>query len=155
MKSYFDKELPESVRRGQRLTTMTSGQARFPIAPSIYKFKQYGPSGAWISELLPYTAKMANDIAIVKTVWTEAINHDPAITYITTGDQLPGKASLGAWLNYGLNVMRKPSMPAYGVMAFYRQNFKALPYDPKEILFFTCRTHPVSVKKPEGACSTL
>lgn len=115
MKSYFDQELPESVRRGQRLTTMTSGQARFPIAPSIYKFKQYGPSGAWISELLPYTAKMANDIAIVKTVWTEAINHDPAITYITTGDQLPGKASLGAWLNYGLGTAND-NLPAFVVM---------------------------------------
>jgi len=102
MDEYFDKDLPESIRQGQRLTTMTSGQERFPIAPSIYKFRQHGEAGAWVSELLPHTAQVVDELAIVRSMHTEAINHDPAITYICTGDQLPGKASLGAWLSYGL-----------------------------------------------------
>lgn len=111
----FDTDLPESVRRGQRLTTMTSGQSRFPIAPSKYKFQQYGDSGAWISELLPYTAKMVDDISIVRSVHTEAINHDPAITYICTGHQLPGRASLGSWLSYGLGSLNE-DLPDFVVM---------------------------------------
>jgi hypothetical protein len=115
MDGMFDADLPESVRMGQRLTTMTSGQARFPIAPSKYKFKQYGQHGAWISELLPYTAQMVDDIAILKTIWTEAINHDPAVTYICTGHQLPGRASLGSWLSYGLGTMNA-NLPAFVVM---------------------------------------
>jgi hypothetical protein len=115
MDKLFDADLPESVRMGQRLTTMTSGQARFPIAPSKYKFQQYGQHGAWISELLPYTARMVDDLAIIKTVWTEAINHDPAVTYICTGNQIPGRASLGAWLSYGLGTMNA-NLPAFVVM---------------------------------------
>ncbi len=111
----YDTDLPDSVRQGQRLTTMTSGQKRFPLAPSKFKFTQHGQSGAWFSELLPHTAKMADDIAIVKTVHTEAINHDPAITYICTGNQLPGRASLGAWLSYGLGSMNE-DLPAFVVM---------------------------------------
>ena len=104
MAEFFDKDLPDSIRQGQRLTTMTSGQSRFPIAPSIYKFKKHdnGGDGAWVSELLPYTSKLVKDLAIIKSCHTEAINHDPAITYICTGNQLPGRASLGAWLSYGL-----------------------------------------------------
>jgi hypothetical protein len=115
MVDWFDKDLPESIRNGQRLTTMTSGQARFPIAPSKYKFQQHGRSGAWVSELLPWTAKVVDDLAIVKTVWTEAINHDPAVTYICTGHQLPGRPSLGAWLSYGLGSMNR-NLPAFVVM---------------------------------------
>ena len=115
MNDMFDKDLPDSVRQGQRLTTMTSGQKRFPIAPSKYKFQQYGQNGAWVSELLPYTAKMVDDVAIVKSVYTEAINHDPAITYICTGHQLPGRASLGAWLSYGLGSLND-NLPAFVVM---------------------------------------
>jgi hypothetical protein len=115
MDALFDKDLPASVRRGQRLTTMTSGQSRFPIAPSKYKFKQHGKSGAWVSELLPWTAKIVDDIALVKTVWTEAINHDPAVTYICTGHQLPGRASLGSWLSYGLGTMNQ-TLPTFVVM---------------------------------------
>ena len=92
MDKMYDKDLPESVRNGQRLTTMTSKQERFPIAPSKYKFEQHGKSGAWISELLPHTAKMADDMCIIRSMHTEAINHDPAITYITTGSQLPGRS---------------------------------------------------------------
>ena len=111
----FDTDLPDSIRQGQRLTTMTSGQKRFPIAPSQYQFAQHGQSGAWFSELLPYTARMADDLALVRTVHTEAINHDPAITYICTGSQLPGRASLGAWLSYGLGSMNA-DLPSFVVM---------------------------------------
>jgi hypothetical protein len=115
MKDWYDKDLPESIRNGQRLTTMTSGQKRFPIAPSIYDFKQHGQSGAYVSELLPYTAKMVDDLAIVKSVWTEAINHDPAITYIQTGSQIPGRPSLGSWLSYGLGSMNR-NLPEFMVL---------------------------------------
>jgi hypothetical protein len=115
MVELFDQDLPDSVRMGQRLTTMTSGQKRFPIAPSKFKFQQYGQSGAWVSELLPWTAKIVDDLAIVKTVWTEAINHDPAVTYICTGHQLPGRPSLGSWLSYGLGTMNE-NLPAFVVM---------------------------------------
>lgn len=111
----FDKDLPESVRMGQRLTTMTSEQKRFPVAPSKYKFQQYGKSGAWVSELLPYTGKMVDDLAIVKSLHTEAINHDPAITYICTGHQLPGRASLGSWLSYGLGTLNE-NLPTFVVL---------------------------------------
>ena len=102
MHDLFDTDLPDSIRQGQRLTTMTSGQSRFPIAPSMYKFSRHGQSGTEFSELLPYTASMADDIAVMRTVHTDAINHDPAITMIQTGVQLPGKPSLGSWLSYGL-----------------------------------------------------
>ncbi len=115
MEKLFDKDLPDSIRQGQRLTTMTSGQKRFPIAPSKYKFAQHGKSGAWVSELLPHTAKMVDDLAIVKSVYTEAINHDPAITYICTGHQLPGRASLGSWLSYGLGTLNE-NLPAFVVL---------------------------------------
>jgi hypothetical protein len=115
MKAQFDKDLPDSIRKGQRLTTMTSGQSRFPIAPSRYKFKQHGKSGAWVSELMPWTAKVVDDLAFVKSVWTEAINHDPAVTYICTGHQLPGRPSLGAWLSYGLGTLNR-NLPEFVVM---------------------------------------
>ena len=115
MADLFDKDLPESVRGGQRLTTMTSGQARFPVAPSKYKFAQHGQCGRWVSELLPWTAKVVDDLAVVKSVWTEAINHDPAVTYICTGQQIPGRASIGAWLSYGLGTMNE-NLPAFVVM---------------------------------------
>jgi hypothetical protein len=115
MDELFDKDLPDSIRKGQRLTTMTSGQTRFPIAPSKYKFTRHGKAGAWVSELLPYTAKIVDDLALIKTVWTEAINHDPAVTYICTGHQLPGRASLGAWLSYGLGTLNA-NLPAFVVM---------------------------------------
>src|SRR5262249_34162995 len=115
MDALFDKDLPDSIRQGQRLTTMTSGQARFPIAPSKYKFQQHGKAGVWVSELLPWTAKVVDELAVIKTVNTEGINHDPAITYICTGHQLPGRASLGAWLPYGLGTETQ-NLPAFVVM---------------------------------------
>ncbi len=95
-------ELPDSVRQGQRLTGMSSGQDRFPLVNPIFGFDQYGQSGTWISELLPHTAKIVDDIAIIKSVHTDAINHDPAITFIQSGSQQPGRPSMGAWLSYGL-----------------------------------------------------
>ena len=110
----FNTDLPDSIRNGQRLTTMTSGQKRFPLAPSMFQFKQYGPSGAWISELLPHTASVAHELAIVQSMYTEAINHDPAITYIQTGFQKPGRPSMGAWLDYGLGRMND-SLPSFVV----------------------------------------
>lgn len=115
MADWFDKDLPESIRNGQRLTTMTSGQARFPIAPSIYQFSPHGQRGTMVSELLPHMAKQVDQIALVRSMYTEAINHDPAITYICTGDQLPGKASLGSWLSYGLGTENE-NLPAFMVM---------------------------------------
>ncbi len=99
---FFDKDLPETVRMGQRITTMTSGQSRLPVAPSMFKFAQHGQSGMWVSELLPHTAKCVDDIALVKSVHTNAINHDPACTFVMTGSEVPGKPSLGSWLSYGL-----------------------------------------------------
>ncbi len=115
MQEWYDKDLPDEIRNGQRLTTMSSGQKRFPIAPSIYKFAKHGESGTEVSELLPHTAKMVDDIAVVRSMWTEAINHDPAITYIQTGSQIPGRASLGAWLSYGLG-SENENLPAFVVL---------------------------------------
>ena len=115
MGEWFDKDLPESIRKGQRLTTMTSGQSRFPIAPSKFHFSQHGSNGTWVSELLPHTARMVDDLAIVRSLHTEAINHDPAITYICTGHQLPGRASLGSWLSYGLGSLNE-NLPTFVVL---------------------------------------
>jgi Protein of unknown function (DUF1501) len=115
MSKWFDKDLPDSIRLGQRLTTMTSGQARFPIAPSMFTFQQYGSNGAWVSELLPYTAKMVNEIAILRSLHTEAINHDPAITFIQTGFMIAGKPCIGSWLAYGLGSMNQ-ALPTFVVL---------------------------------------
>jgi hypothetical protein len=115
MQEFYDKDLPESVRNGQRLTTMTSGQARFPIAPSVYKFAQYGPSGAWMSEVWKYLPKIANELCFIKSMHTEAINHEPAITYIQTGNQVTGRPCLGAWMSYGLGSLNQ-NLPTFVVM---------------------------------------
>jgi len=111
----FDTDLPESIRNGQRLTTMTSGQKRFPVAPSIYKFSPHGQCGTMVSELLPHTAQVVDELAVIRSVYTEAINHDPASTYILTGNQVPGKPSIGAWLSYGLG-SEAENLPAFVVM---------------------------------------
>jgi hypothetical protein len=115
MKDWFDKDLPESIRKGQRLTTMTSGQSRFPIAPSIFKFAQHGQSGAWVSELFPHTAKMVDDIAIIRSMHTEAINHEPAMTFIQTGFMIAGKPCIGAWIAYGLGSLDQ-DLPTFVVL---------------------------------------
>lgn len=108
-------ELPDSIRRGQRITGMTSGQDSFPVVAPIYKFERAGKSGTMISELLPYTAKVVDDLCIVKTVHTEAINHDPAITFIQTGSQQPGRPSIGSWISYGLG-SESENLPAFVVL---------------------------------------
>ncbi|MEX2561318.1 MAG: DUF1501 domain-containing protein, partial [Pirellulales bacterium] len=102
LRDYHGQELPGSVRMGQRVTGMTAGQSTFPCVAPMFQFAQHGQCGAWVSELLPNTARIVDDIAIVKSLNTEAINHDPATTYIQTGHQQPGRPSLGAWLSYGL-----------------------------------------------------
>jgi hypothetical protein len=109
------EELPDSIRQGQRLTGMTSTQASFPIAPSMFQFEQHGDSGAWISQLLPHTARIADELCFIKSMHTEAINHDPAITFMQTGAQLAGRPSLGAWLSYGLGSVNA-DLPAFVVM---------------------------------------
>ena len=109
------KELPESIRQGQRLTGMTAYQATFPSAPSIFQFKQFGAGGTWMSELLPHTAKMADDLCVVKSMHTEAINHVPAVCFFQTGFQLAGRPSMGAWLSYGLGSANQ-DLPAFVVM---------------------------------------
>jgi hypothetical protein len=107
----FDKELPKDFL-GDRITTMTSGQAKFPVAPSKYEFKQHGQCGRWVSSLLPHTAKIVDDIAVVKTVHTHAINHDPACTFVMTGSEVPGKPSMGSWVSYGLGAETE-DLPAF------------------------------------------
>jgi hypothetical protein len=108
-------ELPDSIRQGQRLTGMTSGQKSFPVMAPKFKFAQYGKSGAWVSELLPNTARIVDDICVLRSMNTEAINHDPAITFIQTGSQQPGRPSFGSWLSYGLGSEAK-DLPAFVVM---------------------------------------
>jgi hypothetical protein len=115
MRKLQGSELPDSVRRGQRITGMTSGQSAFPVASPIFKFSQHGKSGTWLSELLPHTAKIVDDIAIVKTMHTDAINHDPAITFIQSGSQQPGRPSMGAWISYGLG-SENQDLPAFVVL---------------------------------------
>jgi hypothetical protein len=108
-------ELPDSIRQGQRITGMTAFQSKFPVVAPMFKFARHGQVGTWVSELLPHTAKIVDELTIVKTVHTEAINHDPAITYINTGTQQLGKPSMGAWLSYGLGCETQ-NLPAYVVM---------------------------------------
>src|ERR1700676_1566106 len=115
LEKWSGTDLPASVRNGQRLPSMTATQTSFPIAPSIFKFAKHGQSGAWVSELLPETAKVVDDLCFVKSVYTEQINHDPATTFAQTGFQLAGRASLGAWLSSGLGTENK-DLPAFVVM---------------------------------------
>ena len=109
------EDLPESIRKGQRLTGMTSGQSSFPLVGSYYKFQQHGHSGAWVSELFPHMAKIVDDICIVRSMHTEAINHDPALTFFQTGAQQGNRASMGSWVSYGLGTENK-NLPAFCVL---------------------------------------
>ena len=109
------KDLPESIRKGQRLTAMSGNQATLPLVGSPFKFKQHGDSGAWISDLLPHTAKIADDLCFVKSMYTEAINHGPGVTFMQTGSQFPGRPSMGAWLDYGLGSLNQ-DLPSFVVM---------------------------------------
>ncbi|MFP6581577.1 MAG: DUF1501 domain-containing protein [Candidatus Hydrogenedentota bacterium] len=106
------EELPDSVRQGQRLTGMSANQASLPMAGSIFKFGQHGESGQWMSDLLPHTQKIADELCIIKSMYTEAINHDPAITFFQTGDQRAGRPSIGSWIDYGLGTENE-NLPAY------------------------------------------
>jgi uncharacterized protein (DUF1501 family) len=116
MQERFDEDLPDSIRDGQRLTGMTSGQARFPVAPSKFQFSQAGECGLWMStELLPYTAKSVDDIAFIRSMHTEAINHEPAITLIQTGSEIAGRACIGSWLSYGLG-SENNNLPSFVVL---------------------------------------
>jgi hypothetical protein len=115
MNDWYDKDLPDSIRQGQRLTTMTSGQARFPIAPSKYKFKQHGRSGMWVTELLPNTAKCVDDMCFIRSMHTEAINHEPAIVAMQTGSQVTGRPCLGSWAAYGLGSLND-NLPTFVVL---------------------------------------
>jgi Protein of unknown function (DUF1501) len=119
----FDKDLPDSIRNGQRITSMTSGQKRLPVAPSKYKFAQYGKNGMWISELLPWTAKMADDLCFVRSMNTDAINHEPAVTFLQTGNQNAGKPCLGAWASYGLGTLNE-NLPTFVVLKAKATNTK-------------------------------
>ena len=108
-------DLPESVRMGQRLTGMTSGQSRFPLVGSSTKFKQYGEARAWVSDLMPYIGKISDELCFIKSMHTEAINHDPAVTFFQTGSQQPGRPSMGSWLSYGLGSLNK-NLPSFVVL---------------------------------------
>src|SRR5262249_54729591 len=125
MGEFYDKDLPDSVRMGQRLTTMTSGQKRFPIAPSKYRFERHGKCGMWVCELLPYTARMVDEMCFIRSMHTEAINHEPAITYMQTGNQVTGRPCLGAWVSYGLGSLND-NLPTFVVLVARPTNTEQL-----------------------------
>ncbi len=114
----FGEDLPDSIRKGQRLTTMTSGQTKFPVAPTTFSFQQHGESGMWFSDAMPYMAKHADTWCQIRSMHTEAINHDPAITFAQTGSQLAGRPSIGSWLSYGLG-SENQDLPAYVVLTSF------------------------------------
>ncbi len=122
MQEMYDKDLPESIRNGQRLTTMTSGQTRFPIAPSKFNFAQFGDCGMWMnSDLLPWFSKKADEICLMRSLHTEAINHEPAITAMQTGNQITGRPCLGSWASYGLGSLNE-NLPAFVVLVAIPSN---------------------------------
>ena len=123
LKDHFDQDLPDSIRMGQRITGMVSGQTRLPVAPSKYPFRQCGNSGAWIGDLLPHTQKIADDICVINSMHTEAINHDPAITFLQTGSQQPGRPCLGSWVDYGLG-SESENLPSFVVLVSVPSNNK-------------------------------
>src|SRR5690349_11485882 len=125
MGEWYDKELPDTVRMGQRITTMTSGQKRFPVAPSKYKFEKHGKNGMWVSELLPWTAKMVDDLTFIRSMHTEAINHEPAITYMQTGNMVTGRPCLGSWVSYGLGSSNE-NLPTFVVLVAKPTNTEQL-----------------------------
>jgi hypothetical protein len=126
MKEWFDKDLPDSIRKGQRLTTMTSGQKRFPVAPSKYRFAQKGQCGLWMNdELLPYTAKCVDDMAFIRSMHTEAINHEPAICHMQTGNQITGRPCIGSWVSYGLGSLNE-NLPTFVVLVAQPSNTEQL-----------------------------
>ena len=115
LREFQGSDLPESIRQGQRLTNMSAAQLNFPVVPSKFSFAQHGQSGAWVSELMPHTAKITDDLTFVKSAFTEAINHDPAVTFLQTGSQIAGRPSMGSWVVYGLGAETE-QLPAFVVM---------------------------------------
>ena len=115
LRDLFGTELPDSIRKGQRLTGMSANQSSLPVVPSLYDFKQHGKSGTWVSELLPYTSQVVDELCLIRSMYTEQINHDPAITFFQTGHQLPGRPSIGSWLSYGLGSENK-NLPTFIVL---------------------------------------
>ena len=115
MKGRFDQDIPPSIFGTQRITGMVAQQDRFPVAPTMYGFRQAGKSGTWLSELLPHTSKIADEICVLRAMHTEAINHDPAITFLQTGSQLPGRPSIGSWIDYGLGTANE-NLPTFVVL---------------------------------------
>ena len=115
LRELYDTDIPPSVVGGQRLTTMTSGQNRFPIAPSIFEFARHGQTGSWVSELLPYTASVVDELTVIRSLHTDAINHDPGITFVNSGHEQPGRPSMGAWVSYGLGSPNR-DLPAFVVL---------------------------------------
>ena len=115
LNDFQGRDLPESIRNGQRLTGMSATQSSFPIVPSKFTFAQHGQSGAWVSELMPHTAKIADQLTFIKSMHTEAINHDPAVTFLQTGSQIAGRPSIGAWLSYGIG-SETDDLPSFVVM---------------------------------------
>ena len=118
LKDRRHEDLPDSIRKGQRLTGMSSGQAKFPVAPTIFPFAQYGKSGMWFSDLLPHMSKLADEWCMIRSLNTEAINHDPAITFMQTGSQLAGRPSIGSWAGYGLGSVNA-DLPSYVVLSSF------------------------------------
>jgi hypothetical protein len=115
LNKYRGMDLPDSIRKGQRLTGMTAGQDKFPVTGSLFNFKQYGESRAWVSDAMPHLSKVVDELCFVKSVHTEAINHDPAITFFQTGSQLPGRPSIGSWMSYGLGSLND-NLPSFIVL---------------------------------------
>ena len=155
--SQFNKDMPDSVRGNQQLTGMTAGQARFPIAPSHWAFKQYGQTGTWVSDLLPYTARMVDDLTIIKSMNTDAINHEPAIMLMNTGNMNAGKPCLGAWLAYGLGSMND-NLPTFIVLQTKtnpkenNQPVSSRLVEQRISFFGICRSRP-AVGRRSGALS--
>ena len=173
MEKYFDKDLPDSVRNNQRITGMTSGQARFPVAPSKFKFEKCGKSGIMMSELVPHMKEIADEISMIKSVHTEAINHDPACTFVMTGSEVPGKPKPGflAKLRAGEyksgppgfcglyshfsqgQAKPKHSSPACGAVGFFLQSMTALPSVEWGTRFSLSKTLRASIRETDGPCS--
>ena len=157
------KELPDSVRQGQRLTGMSGNQASLPLAGSIFKFGQHGQSQTWVSELLPQTAKVVDDLCLIKTLHTEAINHDPAITFFMTGSQIAGRPSLGSWLSYGLG-SENDNLPAFSVLVtkgkggqpLYARLWGSgfLPASHQGVKFLSSKEAVMFLQNPSGVSST-
>jgi hypothetical protein len=158
------EELPDSVRAGQRLTGMSSNQATLPLAGSIFSFKQHGESGAWLSELLPHTAAVADDLCFIKSMKTEAINHDPAITFFQTGSQIAGRPSIGAWLSYGLG-SGNDNLPVFCVLVtkdkggqpLYARLWGSgfLPSEHQGVQFRAGRDAVLYLSNPDGVSSSM